>query len=96
LELIRWPADSESLFATYLTGWIDSALYHLKPSAPFLQLERIGLSQSVSSAKEGEQILADCIENLPLLARLGTTSTAERIVSSGIVVYRSFRALALF
>jgi hypothetical protein len=86
LELVQWPSDSESLFAAYLTGWIDSALYHLKPSASFLQLERIALSRSVSLAKEAEQNLNDCLENLPLLAMLGTNSTVSRIVSSGTVV----------
>jgi hypothetical protein len=86
LELLHWPSNSESLFPAYLSGWIDSALYHLKPSASFLQLERIALNRSVSSAKEAEQILAHCVENLPLLAMLGTSSTVERIISSEIVV----------
>jgi hypothetical protein len=84
LELVRWPA--EGLFPAYLTGWIDSALYDLKPGASFLQLERIALKRSVSSAKEAKQILANCLENLPLLAMLGTKSTVARILSSETVV----------
>jgi hypothetical protein len=86
LELVNWPKDLESLFASYLTGLIDSQIYLLKQSAPFLQLQSNALNQSVQSIKTAEAILVEFLGSLPLLARFGGNSFVQSLAASRTVV----------
>jgi len=82
LQLLSWPANLESVFSTYLTGRIDSQLYGLEASAPFLQLQGSALHQAVSSLQTAKAILVDCVTNFPLLAKLGGNPLVESILGS--------------
>jgi hypothetical protein len=86
LELVNWPNDLESLFAGYLTGLIDSQVYLLKQSAPFLQLQTNALNLSVQSIKTAEAILAEFLGNLPLLARFGGNAVVQSLAASRTVI----------
>ena len=82
LQLLSWPASLDSIFSTYLIGHIDSQLYGLEASAPYLQLQSSALHQSVSSLQTAKAILVDCVTALPLLAKLGGNSLVESILGS--------------